>query len=166
MKKRAVNFLWILALILIISIGVSSNIKDIDAKGEKNIGQRAMACMIAAILACLSIWRIAEDEGKKEAKEKYRGQSIVGFPKQGKFDVLSQGIDSDDWRFLRLKNTLSGEIYSYTDNAKLLDENGQEIATIIPNRIEIQKHVEVEVDKEKKHAKNNPVYYVFSLEGE
>ncbi len=166
MKKGTVNFLWILVVILIILISVSSNIKDINAKGEKNIGQRAIACMVAAILACLCVWYIAKDEGKKEAKKKYLGESIVGFPKQGKFDVLNQGIDDGNWRFLRLRNTLSGEIYSYIDDAKLVDQGGQEITTSVPSRIEIQKHVEVEIDKEKKHAKNNPVYYVFPLEGE
>jgi hypothetical protein len=159
--------LWILALILIISIGVSSNIKDIDAKGEKNIGQRAMACMIAAILACLCIWYIGKDEGKKEARKRFEGQPIYGLPDKGRFKVITQGKNEGGVLFIVLQNLTNEVTLSYCSCSKLLDQIGNAITDKVPEKFAIQKHVEVKIDEtneEGKFVSSNDVYYIFPLE--
>ena len=165
MKKGTVIILWFLLVIFVLMVGLIATIKDVDSEDDKQIGARVFFCVGAAALACWFAWGIGEDKGKKEAKEKYWGEPIIGFPERGEFKVLNQRTDENDWRFLRLKDLHSGKICCYASNIKLLDQDGKEITESVPKIIEIYKHEDVEiiVNEEQRFAKSNPAYYIFPL---
>lgn len=149
--------LWIVLLLFFFLGGLAGIIQVDDSTN------RTAIYLIGVSLAMVFVKLITNEEAKKKAEKKFRGRAIVGLPERGQFEVLNQGMDEVGWRFLRLKNINTGEIYSYTSCVKLLDQDGQEIKRIIPKRIVIQKHVKVEINKSNRYVKSDNVYYVFPL---
>lgn len=173
MKKRTVVFLWISLAVFVIAIMVFFVDYNRPFKIRDNDPNDVTAeivngfCFVAALYIIISISLcLSKDIRKKKAGKRFEGQPIYGLPDKGRFKVVVQGRSEEGVFFLVLRNLANGVILSYCSGAKLLDQNGNVMTDKVPEKFKIQKHAEIEIDREGKLVSSDDVYYIFPLEEE